>query len=81
MKERTDGEYAEVDIQIIAQNDKISITFKLHFAGGMWKVYDITAENISQVSNMRAQFDRIIAAEKFEGLLRRLREKIKELDK
>ena len=66
-----------VDIRYL----KVSITFKLHFAGGMWKVYDITAENISQVSNMRAQFDRIIAAEKFEGLLRRLREKIKELDK
>lgn len=81
LKERNDGEYAEVDIQIIAQNDKTSITFKLHLVGSQWKAYDVVVENISTVSNLRAQFDRIINAEKFEGLLKRLRDKIKELDR
>jgi phospholipid transport system substrate-binding protein len=81
LKERVDGAYAEVDIQIIAQNDKISIIFKLSLNDNRWQAYDVIVENISTVSNLRAQFDRIIEKEKFKGLLRRLREKIKELNK
>lgn len=81
LKERIDGEYAEVDIQVIARNDKTSVIFKLHLVNGAWKAYDILIEKISQVSSLRSQFDRIIEKEEFEGLLRRLREKIKELDK
>ena len=80
-KERLDGDFAEVDMQVVARNDKTSITFKLHLAGGEWKAYDVVVENISTVNNWRAQFDRIIEKEKFEGFLRRLREKIIELDK
>ena len=81
LKERIDGEYAEVNIQIVARNDKTSITFKLRLINGVWKAYDVIVEDISQVLNLRSQFDRIINAEKFEGLLKRLREKIKELDR
>jgi len=81
LKERIDGEFAEVDILVVARNDKTSITFRLRLIGSEWKAYDVIVENISTANNLRAQFDRIIEKEKFAGLLKRLREKIIELDK
>ena len=81
LKERVDGEFAEAETLVIAGSDRFSVVYKLHFAGGHWKAYDIVIENVSIVSSLRAQFDRIIGRESFSELLRKLREKIKELDK
>lgn len=81
LRQRIDDEFAEVDVQIFARNNKISITFKLHLVDEQWKTYDLVAENISTVSNLRSQFDRIVSQYSFAELLNRLREKIEELDK
>ena len=40
-----------------------------------WSAYDVLIENVSLVGTYRSQFDRIIKAESFANLLRRLREK------
>ena len=82
LKERVDGEFAEVDVEVVPkQGDSVKLTFRLHIKDGQWKAYDVVVENISQVGNLRAQFDRIIEKEKFAGFLKRLREKIQELDR
>lgn len=81
-KERLDGDFAEVDVEVMAPNgEKWRFTLRLHMKNGGWKAYDVVVEGISQVSNLRAQFDRIIEKEKLDGLLKRLREKIQELDR
>jgi phospholipid transport system substrate-binding protein len=40
-----------------------------------WTAYDVLIENVSLVGTYRSQFDRIIRAESFADLLRRLRAK------
>lgn len=81
LKERIDGEFAEVETLVIAGSDKFSVVYKLHFVGGHWKAYDLVIENISIVSSLRSQFDRIITQHSFSELLSRLRERIEVLEK
>jgi phospholipid transport system substrate-binding protein len=44
-------------------------------ADGRWRVYDVSFEGMSLVSNYRAQFNKIIRASSFEELLVRLEQK------
>ena len=74
--ERVDGEEASVRSQVVtAKGSKIPVEYRLHRANDAWTAYDVLIENVSLVSTYRSQFDRIIKAESFATLLRRLREK------
>ena len=75
LKERIDGEFAEVDLVIDSSPEDIKVTFKLRLVDGHWKAYDIVIANISQVQNNRSQFDRVITAHSFKKLLELLRGK------
>ncbi|HYE90993.1 MAG TPA: ABC transporter substrate-binding protein [Terriglobales bacterium] len=44
-------------------------------ADGRWRVYDVAFEGMSLVSNYRAQFNKIIRASSYEGLVSRLEAK------
>jgi phospholipid transport system substrate-binding protein len=79
--ERIDGDYAEVYTRILspAQTTHFTVTYRLHRENGQWLVYDIVAENVSLVQNYRTQFYRIIGRSSYEGLVRALEEKLKEL--
>lgn len=72
LKERIDGEFAEVDLAIESSPEDIKVTFKLHLADGHWKAYDIVIEGISMVQNLREQFDTVIRKKSFEKLLEEL---------
>jgi phospholipid transport system substrate-binding protein len=74
--ERVDGDEASVRSQVVtAKGSQIPVEYRLHRANDVWSVYDVLIENVSLVSTYRSQFDRIINAESFANLLRRLREK------
>lgn len=46
-----------VNSKVLRQNGPpIAISFLMHVADGEWRIYDILVENISLVSNFRAQF-------------------------
>lgn len=75
LKERVDGEYSEVDIQVGFSPSDVNMTFKLRLVDGHWKAYDVVVDGISQVLNLRSQFYRIISEHSFDELLRRLRVK------
>jgi phospholipid transport system substrate-binding protein len=69
--ETLDGEYAQVDSQIIDRNGQTySVVYRLHRVEGNWRIYDVIAENISVVNNYRSQFNRVIAKSSFEELLK-----------
>ena len=38
------------------QGSPIAVGFQMHIAGGEWRIYDILIENLSLISNFRAQF-------------------------
>ena len=74
--ERVDGEEASVRSQVVtAKGSQIPVEYRLHRVNDEWTAYDVLIENVSLVGTYRSQFDRIIKAESFANLLRRLREK------
>jgi len=74
--EKQDQEYAEVNTKIVTKKgEEFSVNYKLHQAGGNWKVYDVVIENISLVNNYRSQFNRVIAKSSYKELLRNMKEK------
>lgn len=76
LKEVLDGEYAEVYSKVVSKKGtEAGVVYKLHRMNGSWKVYDIVVENISLISNYRAQFSRLMANSSFEELIRRMKER------
>ena len=74
--ERVDGEEASVRSQVVtAKGSQIPVEYRMHRANDAWSAYDVLIENVSLVGTYRSQFDRVIQAESFASLLRRLREK------
>jgi len=74
--ERVDGDEASVRSQVVtAKGSQIPVEYRLHRVNESWSAYDVFIENVSLVGTYRSQFDRIIKAESFASLLRRLREK------
>ena len=74
--ERVDGDEASVRSQVVtAKGSQIPVEYRLHRVNESWSAYDVFIENVSLVGTYRSQFDRIIKAESFADLLRRLREK------
>ncbi|MCL4502321.1 MAG: ABC transporter substrate-binding protein [Deltaproteobacteria bacterium] len=73
-----DDNYAEVRTVVVRPNDRIPISYRLLNEAGTWKVYDVSIEGVSLVSNYRTQFGRIISESSYEDLMKRLRTKVKE---
>jgi phospholipid transport system substrate-binding protein len=74
--ERVDGTYADVGSKIFtSKGEEYSINYKAHLVSNEWKVYDVVAENVSLVNNYRSQFNRVIAHDSYEELVRRLKDR------
>lgn len=75
--ERVDGDYAEVDVRIVTRkNTEIPVVYKLRSRDQKWWVYDMVIEGVSLVNNYRTQFSDILAKSSFEGLMKKLKEKV-----
>ena len=73
-RDRADGESAEVDTRVVGgQGTPIKIEYKLHLAGGEWKVYDAVIDDVSIVGNYRSQFARILRSASLDELIQNLR--------
>jgi phospholipid transport system substrate-binding protein len=76
LTERVEDGTADVASKLItAKGVEYSINYRAHVVGGEWKVYDVIAENISLVNNLRSQFDRVITKTSYEELVRRMKAK------
>lgn len=74
--EHVNGDEATVQSQVVtAKGSQIPVEYRLHRVNESWAAYDVFIENVSLVGTYRSQFDRVIKAESFADLLRRLREK------
>jgi phospholipid transport system substrate-binding protein len=79
--ERVNGDEASVQSQVVtAKGSQIPIEYRLHRVNESWTAYDVFVENVSLVGTYRSQFDRVLKAESFADLLRRLREKGRMVD-
>ena len=74
--EVVDGDYATVRSRIITKRrTETALDYRLHRAGGRWKVYDVVIDGVSFVSTYRSEFNRVIQASGYDELLDRLRKK------
>lgn len=67
---------AVVKTLITSNGDVFPLDYKLLNSAAGWKVYDVVIENIGLVSNYRNEFSGIVRKEGFDGLLKRLQEKV-----
>jgi ABC-type transporter MlaC component len=54
---------------------KVSIDYELRQQAGKWRAYDVITDNVGLVENYRAQFNKLIERDGFDGLLDRMRKK------
>lgn len=76
--ENVNGTRGQVDTLVIS-NKEIPVSYRVRLKGNEWLVYDVIVEEVSLISNYRSSYNEIIRQEGFDGLLKRLEEKVKEL--
>ncbi len=76
LKENIAGNRAEVKSKVVtAKRDEYTMDYRLLNKGGKWMVYDVVIEGVSLVSNYRSQFNKIITANGYDDLVRKLQGK------
>jgi len=74
-KETLDGAYANVESTVVGGKSDTSIDYRLHDVNGQWRVYDMVIEDVSIVSNFRAQFEREISRSSVQDLLKKIKQR------
>ena len=79
VKQRLDGDYAEVDTQIFTptQPDAIPVNYFMHQVNGQWLIYDVQIENVSLVLNYRSQFGHVLMKSSYADLVQTLKAKLR----
>ncbi len=75
LSERREGPYAEVRTKLVSSKTQYPMDYRLINKAGKWYAYDIVADGISLVKNYRSQFERIIRADSYQELVKRLRDR------
>lgn len=57
------------------RSEPVEIVYSMHSVGGTWRVFDVTTDGVSMISNYRRQFHSIISEHGVEGLLQRMRDR------
>lgn len=79
--EKVKGNKAVVATLILTASADIPIDYKVYQKkNGEWWVYDVIIEGISLISNYRSSYQDIVSKEGLDGLLTKMRDKIKELE-
>jgi phospholipid transport system substrate-binding protein len=69
-----DEDYAVVKTTIpLSNGSTMPLDYRMRSAGGRWRVYDLSMDGISLLSNYRAQFNKIIRTGSFEELVAKLK--------
>src|SRR5712692_4237845 len=76
VSEQLDGERGVVRARITTKNGtEVPVESRVLLKGNRWLIYDILIENLSLISNYRAQFDRVIRTASYDELVKRLKTK------
>ena len=75
LSERIEGTYAEVRTELRSDKTTIPLDYRLISKESRWHAYDIIVDGVSLVKNYRSQFEKIIRADSYQELFKRLRER------
>lgn len=81
VKETEKGTEIQSAIKQEEQALDAKVTYYLYQKEGQWKVKDIILDDVSIIEDLKYQFDKLIQDAKFEGLLRKMREKLSQAQK
>jgi phospholipid transport system substrate-binding protein len=74
LSDTVDEDYAVVKTTIpLSNGTTMPLDYRMHRAGGHWRVYDLSMDGVSLLANYRAQFNKIIRTASFEELVAKLR--------
>ena len=79
--EVVEDNYARVDSKLVSKKgEEFSVDYKLLRTNEDWRIYDVVVEHISLVNNYRSQFNRVISNSSYENLIKKIKQKLKELE-
>ena len=61
-----------IPTEIISNNNRISMIYKMFKSKNDWKIYDIEIEGVSIISTYRSQFEQILSKGSIDELMKRL---------
>lgn len=74
--EKIDGDIAVVQTRVLTKKGtEAPVDARMLKRGDRWYIYDVLIENVSLISNYRAQFDKIIRTSSYGELVKRLRDR------
>ena len=62
----------KIPTEIISNNNRISMIYKMYKSKKDWKIYDVEIEGISIISTYRSQFDQVLSKGTIDELLQKL---------
>ncbi len=80
IREAVKGSRGKVQTNFVKGENKIVVDFSMKLKGQDWKIYDVTIEGVSVLTNYRTQFNSILSKSSFEELMQKLREREMEID-
>lgn len=80
LKETVESDHAEIKSKVVTRSrDEYTIDYRIFKQNDKWMVYDVVIEGVSLVSNYRSQFNKIITANGYDKLVKKLQSKNDEL--
>jgi len=77
--QRITGNDAVVETSVSHPKEgQVAIEYELRQTQGKWMVYDVLLDGVSMVTNVRSQMQQVIAKESYQGLVKRMRDKLAE---
>lgn len=76
VSEKIDGDNAVVHTRVLTRKGtEVPVEARMLRRGDKWYIYDVILENVSLISNYRAQFDKIIRTSSYGELVKRLKDR------
>ena len=77
--EKMNGNGAVVETKVSHPKEgQVGIDYQLHQVNGKWMIDDVLLDGVSLVTNVQSQMQQVIAKESYQGLVKRMREKLAE---
>jgi phospholipid transport system substrate-binding protein len=67
-----DKRKVRIPTEIVSNNNRISMIYKMYKSENDWKIYDFEIEGVSIISTYRSQFDQILSKGTIDELMKRL---------
>ena len=67
-----DKRKVRIPTEIVSNNNRISMIYKMYKSENDWKIYDFEIEGVSIISTYRSQFDQILSKGTIDELMKKL---------